>query len=446
MVIQCENCKRNFRLDDSRVKPPGSSVRCSKCGHIFFVSKTEDFSNESELEISEKTPLFEDLKEEIVTKERSSDYLEKEEPLSGSSFDLTQSDLTQGKLSISEVTDETDNDIVDLPTEHDESLEEFIEKEVSEVNKANLQTNKTQGLEVQETDSNLEEVDAELETQDSIAAPPELFEAKDVEESNIVKEESYAEIKLEEENTQELGIENLDSTNVGEDTHNITSIGKEDFGEPHNKEASYTSSETIVQKSGAGFFAKIIYTFITIAALFVIFIASLVILINAEILPKGTLSNLTTLVESIVPVELNNTETEKVIITEHRGRWMNTVNGPIYIVSGLITNESQVPVHYIKLKSEYIAAEKIQFEDIFYAGNTFTDNELKASPIANILSKLKQKNGDIDVNNSRKLAGLNYNIQPGESIPFFTVFPADGRILGLKYNLQVIGYTDSSSN
>ena len=385
MIIQCENCKRNFRLEDSRINPPGSSVRCSKCGHIFFVSKMEDFSDEGELEISQKTPLFEDLKEEIVTEEKSNDYPEKEEPLSGSS-----SDLTQAELSIRKDTDETDSDIVDLPTEHDQSLEELIDK--------------TQTLEIQETDSHINDINIDQEPADSTPASPELFEAED---------------------------------------------GEEDFGESHNRshnrKTSYASSETIVQKSGAGIFAKIIYTLITITALFVIFIASLVILINADILPKGTLLSLTTLVESIIPIELNNTETKEVIITEHRGRWMNTVNGPIYIVSGLITNESQAPVHYVRLKSEYIAAEKIQFDDIFYAGNTFTDNELKVSPIGKILSKLKQKNGDSDVNNSRKLAGLNYNIQPGESIPFFTVFPADGRVLGLKYNLQIIDYKDSSS-
>ncbi|MEE9238121.1 MAG: hypothetical protein V3U58_01025, partial [Thermodesulfobacteriota bacterium] len=254
----------------------------------------------------------------------------------------------------------------------------------------------------------------------------------------------YTEINLEEESSQEIATASLDNI-PNEDMNIVTNIGEEEFDQPYN-EMSESTSRTHIPKSGAGFVAKIIYTFITIAALFVIFIASLVILINAEILPKGTLSNLTALVESIIPIELNNTETDKVIITEHSGRWMNTVNGQVYIVSGFITNESQVPVHYVKLKSKYIAAEKIQFEDIFYAGNTFTDNELKVSPIENILSKLKQKNGDIDVNNSRKLAGLNYNIQPGESIPFFTVFPADGRILGLKYNLQIIGYKDSSSN
>ncbi|MCH7949878.1 MAG: zinc-ribbon domain-containing protein [Candidatus Dadabacteria bacterium] len=439
MVIECENCKRKFRLDDSRIKPPGSSVRCSKCGHIFFVSKAEDFSDEGKLGPSQETLLFEDLKEEIVTEEKSNDYLEIEEPLSGGS-----SDITQAEMSIRKETDETDSDIVDLPTEHDENLEEFIEKNIAEDNKADIQSEKLQGLEEQETNFDLEQTDSKQETKDSIQSAPELFEAGDNEESGIVSNELYTEINLEEESSQEIATASLDNI-PNEDMNIVTNIGEEEFDQPYN-EMSESTSRTHIPKSGAGFFAKIIYTFITIAALFVIFIASLVILINAEILPKGTLSNLTALVESIIPIELNNTETDKVIITEHSGRWMNTVNGQVYIVSGFITNESQVPVHYVKLKSKYIAAEKIQFEDIFYAGNTFTDNELKVSPIENILSKLKQKNGDIDVNNSRKLAGLNYNIQPGESIPFFTVFPADGRILGLKYNLQIIGYKDSSSN
>ncbi|MCZ6864180.1 MAG: zinc-ribbon domain-containing protein [Candidatus Dadabacteria bacterium] len=439
MVIECENCKRKFRLDDSRIQPPGSSVRCSKCGHIFFVSKAEDFSDESKLEPSQETLLFEDLKEEIVTEEKSNNYLEIEEPLSGDS-----SDITQAEMSIRKETDETDSDIVDLPTEHDENLEEFIEKNIAEDNKADIQSEKLQGLEEQETNFDLEQTDSKQETKDSIQSTPELFEAGDNEESGIVSNELYTEINLEEESSQEIATASLDNI-PNEDMNIVTNIGEEEFDQPYN-EMSESTSRTHIPKSGAGFVAKIIYTFITIAALFVIFIASLVILINAEILPKGTLSNLTALVESIIPIELNNTETDKVIITEHSGRWMNTVNGQVYIVSGFITNESQVPVHYVKLKSKYIAAEKIQFEDIFYAGNTFTDNELKVSPIENILSKLKQKNGDIDVNNSRKLAGLNYNIQPGESIPFFTVFPADGRILGLKYNLQIIGYKDSSSN
>lgn len=450
MIIQCENCKRNYRLEDSRIKPPGSSVRCSKCGHIFFVSKAKDPSEADKPGMSLETPLFEDLREEIVTKDTSSDHSEKEE--SGSY------EATQTELNIQSSTEEIESDLVDLPTENDQSLEELIEIEVGETNKAALQSKKTEDadrVEKKPTAPHVGDISIDQGPEDSIPEPPELFEAEEseetIEETILVENDSRIETKLEKENVQELEIENFENPVLDKDAANAADTDEENLGEqhileePNIMETSRPSPETTLHKSRAGIFARIIYTLITILALCVIFIASLVILINAEILPKGTMLGLTNFVESIVPIELNNTEVQEVIITEHRGRWMNTINGPIYIVSGLITNGSQAPIHYVRLKSEYIAAEKIQFEDIFYAGNTFADNELKSSPIQKILSKLKQKNGDIDVNNSSKLAGLNYNIQPGESIPFFTVFPADGRVLGLKYNLQILDYETSSS-
>ena len=39
MIIQCENCKRKFKVDPGRIKPEGSKVRCSKCGHIFMAMR-----------------------------------------------------------------------------------------------------------------------------------------------------------------------------------------------------------------------------------------------------------------------------------------------------------------------------------------------------------------------------------------------------------------------
>lgn len=37
MVVQCEQCRTRFRLDDSKVGDKGVKVRCSKCRHIFLV-------------------------------------------------------------------------------------------------------------------------------------------------------------------------------------------------------------------------------------------------------------------------------------------------------------------------------------------------------------------------------------------------------------------------
>ena len=88
MVIQCENCNRKYRLDDSRIKAPGSSVRCSKCGHIFFLSKKEELERRDELMISEETPLFEDLKEEIITEDTNTEHHIDQETILDTSADL----------------------------------------------------------------------------------------------------------------------------------------------------------------------------------------------------------------------------------------------------------------------------------------------------------------------------------------------------------------------
>lgn len=352
--------------------------------------------------LTEETPLFEDLNEEIKAEEKQNDTAE-----------ITQSagfenvhDLRQPELDIDNKQAQVDDDMLDLPTEKQEDLEEYIDK----INSEEPNDEPQAAEEIPPIKTNDNAIEQELDVKE----PSDLFE----DEPNIEAE------------TNEL--------------HNEKSFDDEPSGIEETME--YEDKEVELSKKASGFFAKLIYTLITLGALFVIIIASLVILINAQILPKGSLSNLTTSIESIIPFELTEKDIPLVIITEHKARWMNTINGPVYIVSGLISNESNVPVHYVKLRSEFIAADKKQFEDLFYAGNTFTDKELKGSPIETILLKLDQRNGDIDVNNTRKLAGLNYNIQPGESIPFFSVFPAEGRMLGLKYNLEVIDYKEDTQN
>lgn len=41
MIIQCEQCKTKFRLDEEKIKGRGVKVRCSKCRHVFLVQKEE---------------------------------------------------------------------------------------------------------------------------------------------------------------------------------------------------------------------------------------------------------------------------------------------------------------------------------------------------------------------------------------------------------------------
>ncbi|MBW1980880.1 MAG: zinc-ribbon domain-containing protein [Deltaproteobacteria bacterium] len=39
MIIQCDNCHTRFRLDPDRLKGESTRVRCSKCRHVFTVSR-----------------------------------------------------------------------------------------------------------------------------------------------------------------------------------------------------------------------------------------------------------------------------------------------------------------------------------------------------------------------------------------------------------------------
>ncbi len=38
MIISCEQCRTQFRLDDSKIPEGGARVRCSKCNHAFFIA------------------------------------------------------------------------------------------------------------------------------------------------------------------------------------------------------------------------------------------------------------------------------------------------------------------------------------------------------------------------------------------------------------------------
>jgi hypothetical protein len=168
--------------------------------------------------------------------------------------------------------------------------------------------------------------------------------------------------------------------------------------------------------------------------------ASFVILSNTGIIPRESAEDIVKLVRSVIPVSITGSLKNEVAITAHQGKWIDTRNGPMYVVSGTVTNESGRPVNYIKIKSEFISEGQIVYDNVVYAGNTFSENELRVSPLRDTLLKLKKRSGDIDFYNPEKLAGLNSNIQPGESIPFYTVYPAQGRMLGLKYDLEVAGY------
>ncbi len=195
-----------------------------------------------------------------------------------------------------------------------------------------------------------------------------------------------------------------------------------------------------------GFGTTLAYALLSLIILAVILGASYVILLNIGYVPPEMAARVEGTVKSFVPGILAEPARDEVIITEHQGRWLNTRNGPLYVISGRIMNRSDSAVNYVRIESEFISAGQVLYDDTVYAGNTFTEGELRGLPLQDILLKLKKKTGNIDFYNTEKLGGLNFDIKPGESVPFYAVFPPSGKVLGLKYNLRVVDYETSLSD
>lgn len=71
MIVHCEKCGTKYKLDDSKVKPEGIKVRCSKCQHLFKVSPAPFLDEEDifgEKEARAEGPSVKEWEEEFTTK------------------------------------------------------------------------------------------------------------------------------------------------------------------------------------------------------------------------------------------------------------------------------------------------------------------------------------------------------------------------------------------
>jgi predicted Zn finger-like uncharacterized protein len=449
MIIQCGKCRRKFKIDDSRIKYEGSNVRCSGCGHIFIVKRDDQVTGHDPLtEGPEKGPQA-DINEDINI-ERTPIDRTIEEGLSESS-DIDQDRIDHPEEEPREdVRDAPDEDMLDMEIDNTPidtgNWEEFVSISKTGDHARDIETNERSMSDKEENDFNWDNINIEEESGDSSPRIPEMFEDDESTDSEEHVENIDAHDKSESHGYEYKrgSTENLILDTDSPDKY-LDSGG--DFGRPeestiHHRSEIYGSQK----KSKRGAIGKLAYTLMIAAVFVVIITASLTILVNLELIPEENVTKAKTLIQSVLPVNITEEQTRDIVITEHSGNWMNTRYGPLYVITGMIKNISDRPIHYIKIRSEFVSAGKTLYEDTIYAGNTFSENELKVTKIEDIVFKLKKKNGDIDYYDMKKLSGLNYDVQPGESIPFFAVFPYDSTVLGLKYNLEVVHYEDSSIN
>jgi len=412
MIIRCEYCNNKYSLDESKVNTPGIWFGCTNCGEVFYVDQgLNRGKSEAELKDDERVDLSDTQGGEI------------DSALDKDSFPFVENNSLniQGK-EINETKLRHDDANVGLRVDADTEIQ--ID--------ANSKSDYPKPF-------NWQELRVDTETEDRQYDYPKLFEDSDEAslEGNSEKLETgidhglNAPVRRPYSGRLEVDREKILKTNIEE---SVTSYYRPE-------------REIYRRKKFGGSFLKTAFNYIMVLLFTLIMIVAVItILMSLELISNEKITAYGNYLRSKFAFTLPNISSSNVVITGSVGRWVSTRDGLLYLVSGQITNNSNKVVNFVKIKSEFKSAGENVFEQTVYAGNTLSENELKTLPIEDTILKLKRKSGDIDFNDPRKLAGLNYGIKPGESIPFYIVFPSKKRILGLKYDIEVLEFETASKD
>ena len=147
---------------------------------------------------------------------------------------------------------------------------------------------------------------------------------------------------------------------------------------------------------------------ITLVIILVLIVSALIVYFLApDILPN-----------SLRPVnkeEIIDTGTRRLGFKDVSGSFlMNNMAGQLYIIKGDVINNYPKSRSFILLKGNILDVKGKSVKQKFaYAGNTFTEDQLRKVSMEEIDKGLKNQAGTGDIN---------VNIEPGDSVPFIIVF------------------------
>jgi len=89
-------------------------------------------------------------------------------------------------------------------------------------------------------------------------------------------------------------------------------------------------------------------------------------------------------------------------------------SGQLFVIRGMVKNQYLKPRSHLLIKGSILDNKgKVVESRVAYAGNTFTEEELKALPMEEVLKALQNRDG---------MARQNVNVSSGATIPFIIVF------------------------
>ena len=328
MIIQCENCKTEFNLDESLIKEGGSKVRCSVCQEIFMAYPLP------------KAPP------------------EDESPSPEAATDLLEADSTDDGF----------------PAESKEALdrEDFLDE--------------LDGLE-----DILNEPDSEMDAEKA------LFEEAG---KNLLLRTTKGERQLANRPLSDFpSIEHLGEQSEVRDE----GIAKEDASDVENSEFPVSGRKLKKKSSKVRFLLLIVFILIIGAATAFFYL-------RPEVIPKSL-----PFLGSEKKQEQLDPGVRLLMFSSVSGGFAEAENGGrFFVIRGVVTNKYPEPRSFILIKGSILDDQgKVVKTCTSYAGNSFTEEELKTLPYSEISKAMENRDG---------MARKNFNVPPGAAIPFMIVF------------------------
>lgn len=130
----------------------------------------------------------------------------------------------------------------------------------------------------------------------------------------------------------------------------------------------------------------------------------------------------------------------QLVVRNVESRWISTKRGFLFFVRGEVMNEAEVPVSYLKLRSTFRLSGRDLGTQEFYSGNTLSQRDLKNADVDYMLRKLARKGGDELAGFEDVAVSANFDVKPGNSVPFYTFYLAGTKILGVKYEIEILDF------
>ncbi len=491
MIITCDKCATRFNLDESLLDADGSTVRCSRCQHIFTAfppSPEPDFDDpgledtdftdtdfDSDLEFDDSD--FDEDEDEALTE---NDFQETDEPekmeMESLDSDEIEIEFEEEESAAAEEEDDEDEDESDrsdelklsgepdrwsdepkLPDEPDRSEDSDKGQEELELDESTSEDKEPEfdlAFDLDEIASDTDEPDLETpeekepDVEDQPSSLP-LDERDPLEELTEIPAGQKDEFEPDEEmfdGLDEFDDPDFDETDM-DDTdpsdappHEVPPPrrpARASLIQPRDREEE--SMDVEIEDEAPRKRSPIGLPVLVILILFVFagggYVAATFLGYKIPFLPEIQIP----FIEQYLPQKTPETVTYPDPIPDQKsvtGRFLtNDTAGELFIITGKIENPAQIAYRRIQVKGTLFQKEKkAAMTQVAYCGNIIPEETLKTAPIQDLTAQLKIPGGAADINE---------NIMPGDTVPFMLVFADLPRNLE-NFTVEVAGFENAT--